>query len=153
MGELSAAGIDCVFVTLDVGIGTFRAVKSQNVSDHRMHGEACAIGPVQSARINEAKSEGRRVIAVGTTVVRTLESFADSSGRIRPGEMTTEIFIRPGFSFKVTDALITNFHLPRSTLLMLVSAFAGYETAMEAYQEAVTARYRFFSFGDAMIVI
>ncbi|MDR1481804.1 MAG: tRNA preQ1(34) S-adenosylmethionine ribosyltransferase-isomerase QueA [Synergistaceae bacterium] len=153
LDELSAAGIGHVFITLDVGIGTFRAVKSRNVSAHRMHGEACAIGPEQSARINEAKSEGRRVIAVGTTVVRALESFADGSGRVRPGEMTTEIFIRPGFGFKVTDALITNFHLPRSTLLMLVSAFAGYEAAMAAYREAVGARYRFFSFGDAMIII
>jgi S-adenosylmethionine:tRNA ribosyltransferase-isomerase len=150
--ELSAAGIDHAFITLDVGTGTFRPVKSRNVGDHKMHGEACAIGPEQSALINEAKSSGRRVIAVGTTVVRTLESFADESGRVRPGEMTTEIFIRPGFRFRVTDALVTNFHLPRSTLLMLVSAFAGYETTMAAYREAARAGYRFFSFGDAMLV-
>ena len=151
--ELSAAGIDHAFITLDVGMGTFRPVKSRNVGDHKMHGESCAIGPEQSAMINDAKSSGRRVIAVGTTVVRTLESFADGSGRVRPGEMTTEIFIRPGFRFRVTDALVTTFHLPRSTLLMLVSAFAGYETTMAAYREAVRAEYRFFSFGDAMLIV
>ncbi|MDR3353629.1 MAG: tRNA preQ1(34) S-adenosylmethionine ribosyltransferase-isomerase QueA [Synergistaceae bacterium] len=153
LGELSAAGIDHAFVTLDVGIGTFRPVRTRNVANHRMHGEACEIGPEQSAMINEAKSSGRRVIAVGTTVARTLESFADDSGQVRPGRMTTEIFIRPGFRFRVTDALLTNFHLPRSTLLMLVSAFAGYETTMAAYREAVRDGYRFFSFGDAMLVI
>jgi S-adenosylmethionine:tRNA ribosyltransferase-isomerase len=152
MGELAAAGVETEFITLDVGIGTFRPVKSADIRNHDMHSERCEIGASCAERVNAAKSEGRRVIAVGTTAVRTLESFADTSGFVAPGARDTDIFITPGYRFKTVDAMITNFHLPKSTLLMLVSAFAGRERIMTAYAEAVRERYRFFSFGDAMLI-
>jgi S-adenosylmethionine:tRNA ribosyltransferase-isomerase len=150
--RLAEAGVDRDFVTLDVGIGTFRPVRAKDLNSHRMHKERCRIGKSAAERINDAKKSGRRIVAVGTTVVRTLESMADESGVIVPGERETDMFIRPGYKFKAIDALITNFHLPESTLLILVSALAGHETIMRAYAAAVRERYRFFSFGDAMLI-
>ncbi|MDR1915761.1 MAG: tRNA preQ1(34) S-adenosylmethionine ribosyltransferase-isomerase QueA [Synergistaceae bacterium] len=152
LDELKCNGIDHEFITLDVGIGTFRPIKTRDIRDHVMHSEKCAIEPRAADRINSARADGRRIVAVGTTVARTLESFAEDSGYLRSGERTTDIFISPGYRFKVPDALITNFHLPRSTLLLLVSAFAGYELMMSAYAEAVDKEYRFFSFGDVMLI-
>ena len=150
--KLEAKGVHHSFVTLRVGLGTFRPVKAENIADHIMHEEFCEIPPETAEAINAAKARGGRVVAVGTTVVRTLESFAARYGKIVPGALDTRLFISPGFEFKVVDALITNFHLPMSTLLMLVSAFGGYDTMMDAYNEAVRKRYRFFSFGDSMFI-
>ena len=150
--KLEAKGVPHVFVTLRVGLGTFRPVKAENIADHIMHEEFCEIPPETAEAINAAKERGGRVVAVGTTVVRTLESFAQRYGKIVPGALDTRLFINPGFEFKAIDALITNFHLPMSTLLMLVSAFGGYDTMMSAYNEAVRKRYRFFSFGDSMFI-
>ncbi len=150
--KLEDKGVPHVFVTLRVGLGTFRPVKAENIADHIMHEEFCEIPPETAEAINTAKERGGRVVAVGTTVVRTLESFAQRYGKIVPGALDTRLFISPGFEFKVIDALITNFHLPMSTLLMLVSAFGGYDTMMSAYNEAVRKRYRFFSFGDSMFI-
>jgi S-adenosylmethionine:tRNA ribosyltransferase-isomerase len=152
LDELARRGVEREFVTLDVGIGTFRPIKARDFREHRMHSEMCSVSAEAGERINRAKSEGRRVIAVGTTVVRTLESFSDGMGHLRGGEGPTDIFISPGYNFKVPDAIITNFHLPRSTLLLLVSAFAGYGLMRRAYAEAVSQGYRFFSFGDAMLI-
>ncbi len=152
LDELRAMGVETEYVTLDVGIGTFRPMKVRDVREHRMHSERCRIGAEQAERLNRARAAGRRIVAVGTTSVRTLESFAGAQGRIAAGERETDIFIRPGYAFRAVDALITNFHLPRSTLLMLVAAFAGYAYAMRAYAEAVRSGYRFFSFGDAMLI-
>lgn len=144
-------GVQTGFVTLHVGLGTFRPVKAENITDHHMHLEHYTV-PEETARlVNAAKTEGRRVIAVGTTSCRTLES-AWKEGALTPGPGSTGIFIYPGYRFQVLDGLITNFHLPESTLIMLVSAFAGYESTMNAYREAVQERYRFFSFGDAMFI-
>ena len=150
--KLEDKGVPRVFVTLRVGLGTFRPVKAENIADHIMHEEFCEIPPETAEAINAAKERGGRVVAVGTTVVRTLESFAQRYGKIVPGALDTRLFISPGFEFRVIDALITNFHLPMSTLLMLVSAFGGYDTMMNAYNEAVRKRYRFFSFGDSMFI-
>ncbi len=150
--KLEDKGVPHAFVTLRVGLGTFRPVKAENIADHIMHEEFCEIPPETAAAINSAKEQGGRVVAVGTTVVRTLESFAQRWGKIVPGSLDTRLFISPGFEFKAVDALITNFHLPMSTLLMLVSAFGGYDTMMNAYNEAVRKRYRFFSFGDSMFI-
>ena len=150
--KLEDKGVPHVFVTLRVGLGTFRPVKAENIADHIMHEEFCEIPPETAEAINAAKERGGRVVAVGTTVVRTLESFAQRYGKILPGALDTRLFISPGFEFRVIDALITNFHLPMSTLLMLVSAFGGYDTMMSAYNEAVRNRYRFFSFGDSMFI-
>ena len=150
--KLEDKGVPHVFVTLRVGLGTFRPVKAENIADHIMHEEFCEIPPETAEAINAAKERGGRVVAVGTTVVRTLESFAQCYGKIVPGALDTRLFISPGFEFRVIDALITNFHLPMSTLLMLVSAFGGYDTMMSAYNEAVRKRYRFFSFGDSMFI-
>ena len=150
--KLEDKGVPHVFVTLRVGLGTFRPVKAENIADHIMHEEFCEIPPETAEAINAAKERGGRVVAVGTTVVRTLESFAQRYGKIVPGALDTRLFISPGFEFRVIDALITNFHLPMSTLLMLVSAFGGYDTMMNAYNEAVRKRYRFFSFGDSMFI-
>jgi S-adenosylmethionine:tRNA ribosyltransferase-isomerase len=152
LGELRNRGVAAEFLTLDVGIGTFRPVRTNDIRDHEMHAETCAIPEPCARRINEAKSSGRRIIAVGTTVVRTLESFAGPSGWLSHGARETDIFITPGYRFKVPDAVVTNFHLPKSTLLMLVAAFAGYDATMRAYAEAVSEEYRFFSFGDAMLI-
>jgi len=152
LDEISEMGIDKTFITLQVGLGTFRPVKTDDISKHIMHSEICEIGNESAEKIFRAKCEKRRVVAVGTTVVRTLETFAETYGTIKPGVLDTNLFIRPGFKFKVVDALITNFHLPKSTLLMLVAAFAGYDTIMDAYREAVRNKYRFFSFGDATFI-
>lgn len=152
LSEIRAGGVEEAYVTLRVGLGTFRPVKSENIGEHIMHSEMCEISEETAEKIRDTKRAGGRVLAVGTTVVRTLESFALRYGEIRPGSLDTGLFITPGFEFKVTDGLITNYHLPKSTLLMLVSAFGGYSNMMEAYREAVELRYRFFSFGDSMFI-
>lgn len=136
-----------------MGLGTFRPVKEENVLDHHMHSEYYQITEEAAEQINRTKAAGGRVVCVGTTSCRTVESAADDAGRVRAGSGNTEIFIYPGYQFKVLDALITNFHLPESTLVMLVSALAGRENVLAAYREAVRERYRFFSFGDAMLVL
>ena len=146
-------GVDIVPVLLHVGLGTFRPVKEAEVENHRMHSEYCEVTGEQAARINAARERGGRIVCVGTTSVRTLETFADENGIVHPGRGFTEIFIRPGIPLRAVDALITNFHLPGSTLLMLVSAMMGRERALAAYQLAVREGYRFFSFGDAMLVV
>lgn len=148
LDELHDAGINLGFVTLHVGLGTFRPVRVDTVEDHKMHEEFYSIPQSTVELINQTKLNGKRVIAVGTTSIRTLESFA-RDGRT---EGSTDIFIYPGFKFRIVDALITNFHLPKSTLLMLISAFAGREFILRAYREAIRERYRFFSFGDAMLI-
>lgn len=153
LSEIEKAGIKSAYVTLHVGLGTFRPVKEENVLNHHMHSESYEITPEAAAMINETKKSGGRIICVGTTSCRTIESGADESGIVHPGTGNTEIFIYPGYRFKVLDGLITNFHLPESTLIMLVSALAGREQVLEAYKEAVECRYRFFSFGDAMLII
>lgn len=152
MQRIKDKGVNIAYVTLHVGLGTFRPVKVDDVTKHKMHSEHYEI-PEETARlINEAKKNGGRVIAVGTTSCRTLESVATFYGEIKPCEGFTDIFIYPGYEFKVLDGLITNFHLPESTLIMLVSAFAGYDNVMNAYKTAVEEKYRFFSFGDAMFI-
>ncbi|MCH5341485.1 MAG: tRNA preQ1(34) S-adenosylmethionine ribosyltransferase-isomerase QueA [Acetatifactor sp.] len=150
--RIEKKGVQVVFVTLHVGLGTFRPVKEENVLDHHMHSEFYQVSDEAAEKINDTKAAGGRVICVGTTACRTLESAADEKGRVRSGSGDTEIFIYPGYQFKVLDALITNFHLPESTLVMLVSALAGREHVLNAYAEAVKERYRFFSFGDAMFI-
>lgn len=150
--ELEDKGVTLVYVTLHVGLGTFRPVKVENVLEHHMHSEYYEVTEEAADTINRIKAEGGRVICVGTTSCRTLESAADANGKVRAGCGNTEIFIYPGYRFKVLDALITNFHLPESTLVMLVSALAGREHVLSAYEEAVREKYRFFSFGDAMLI-
>ncbi len=149
---VKAKGVEIAEVTLHVGLGTFRPVKEDNLLNHHMHSEFYNIEPSEADKINKAKAEGKRVISVGTTSTRTLESAADENGLLRACSGWTEIFIYPGYRFKVIDALITNFHLPESTLVMLVSALAGREHVLDAYKQAVEERYRFFSFGDAMFI-
>ena len=146
-------GIDIVPVLLHVGLGTFRPVKEEHIEDHEMHTEHWEISPDSAARINAARANGHRIVCVGTTSVRTLESSSTEDGIVHPGSGDTSIFIYPGYHYKAVDALITNFHLPGSTLLMLVSAFMGRENALTVYKEAVEKEYRFFSFGDAMLII
>lgn len=150
--EIRAMGVETAFVTLHVGLGTFRPVKAENLSDHHMHSEHYEITKETADIINRTKENGGRVFCVGTTSCRTVESAADENGRVQAGCGDTEIFIYPGYRFKVLDCLITNFHLPESTLVMLVSALAGRENVLAAYREAVEERYRFFSFGDAMLI-
>ncbi len=150
--EIEKKGVDIARVTLHVGLGTFRPVKAEEITDHHMHSEFYQIQEEAAEKINRAKSGNGRVICVGTTSCRTVESAADENGRIQAGSGWTEIFIYPGYRFKVLDGLITNFHLPESTLIMLVSALAGREQVMKTYEEAVEERYRFFSFGDAMYI-
>ena len=150
--EIRQKGIDIANVTLHVGIGTFRPVKEENVEEHAMHTEHFYIKQEDVEKINKAKKEGHRIIAVGTTSCRVLESIADENGYVKPIEADTGIFIYPGYKFKCIDGLITNFHLPESTLIMLVSALAGKDYIMHAYEEAVKEKYRFFSFGDAMAI-
>ncbi|MBR4578460.1 MAG: tRNA preQ1(34) S-adenosylmethionine ribosyltransferase-isomerase QueA [Oscillospiraceae bacterium] len=152
LDRLSAQGINLAYITLHVGLGTFRPVKEENIEDHPMHSEFCIITPETADTINRTRAAGGRIISVGTTSCRTLESFAREDGTIPSGSRWTDIFIYPGYRFKAVDALITNFHLPESTLIMLVSALAGREHILAAYQEAVRERYRFFSFGDAMFI-
>ena len=152
MEKIAAKGVKLCYVTLHVGLGTFRPVKAEEIEDHEMHSEFCII-PEETARIvSETKKKGGRVIAVGTTSCRTLESFAREDGSLPATSGWTNIFIYPGYTFKCIDALVTNFHLPESTLIMLVSALAGREHVLHAYEEAVKERYRFFSFGDAMFI-
>lgn len=153
LDEIRGMGVNIAEVTLHVGLGTFRPVKVAQVSDHHMHSEFYEIGADAAALINETRRAGGRVIAVGTTSCRTLESAADENGFLQEKSGWTDIFIYPGHSFRAIDALITNFHLPESTLVMLVSALAGREHVMHAYEEAIRERYRFFSFGDAMLII
>lgn len=150
--EIEEKGVDIARVTLHVGLGTFRPVKAEEITDHHMHSEFYQINEEAAGKINRAKSGNGRVICVGTTSCRTVESAADENGHIQAGSGWTEIFIYPGYRFKVLDGLITNFHLPESTLIMLVCALAGREQVMKAYEEAVEERYRFFSFGDAMFI-
>lgn len=150
--RIEEKGVKLAHVTLHVGLGTFRPVKVEDVTQHHMHSEFYMIEEEQAKLINETRAAGGRVICVGTTSCRTLESAADEAGILHAGSGWTDIFIYPGYQFKIMDALITNFHLPESTLLMLVSAFAGKERVMAAYREAVEEKYRFFSFGDAMYI-
>jgi len=150
--RIEAKGVNIARVTLHVGIGTFRPVKEENIEDHEMHSEHFYIKQEDVNKINKAKDEGKRVISVGTTSCRVLESIADENGHVAVCEDDTSIYIYPGYKFKCIDALITNFHLPKSTLLMLVSALAGREYILDAYKEAVKEKYRFFSFGDAMFI-
>jgi len=150
--KLQAKGVKLAFVTLHVGLGTFRPVKAEEISDHHMHAEFCMISQETADLLNETKRTGGRIVCVGTTSCRTLESLANDDGSFEEKSAWTEIFIYPGYRFKAMDALITNFHLPESTLVMLVSAFAGRESVLHAYEEAVRQRYRFFSFGDAMFI-
>jgi S-adenosylmethionine:tRNA ribosyltransferase-isomerase len=152
LAQLRSRGIGIVPVTLHVGYGTFSPVRVKDIRRHLMHAETFCISAQTAAAVNQAKAEGRRVVAVGTTSVRTLESFTNSDGSVRSGWGLCDLFIYPGFRFQVIDGLITNFHLPRSTLLMLVSAFAGRERILSAYQAAVERQYRFFSYGDAMLI-
>ncbi|WP_251209261.1 tRNA preQ1(34) S-adenosylmethionine ribosyltransferase-isomerase QueA [Acetatifactor aquisgranensis] len=153
LGQLEAKGVKLAYVTLHVGLGTFRPVKEENVLEHHMHSEHYQISRETADLINRTKAEGSRIVCVGTTSCRTIESAADEEGIVHPGSGDTDIFIYPGYRFKALDALITNFHLPESTLIMLVSALAGREHVLAAYEEAVRERYRFFSFGDAMLVL
>ena len=151
--SLSEAGVDTAYVTLHVGLGTFRPVKEDNILDHKMHVEHYSIPAETAEKIKLCKQNGGRVISVGTTSCRTLESAANETGAVTPGSADTGIFIYPGYKFKVIDGLITNFHLPESTLIMLVSAFLGREKTLAAYEEAIRERYRFFSFGDSMLIV
>ena len=152
LAELEAKGVRIAYVTLHVGLGTFRPVKVDDVTNHHMHSEHYVVTEEAADIINSTKANGGRVICVGTTSCRTIESASDDTGKVIPGESDTQIFIYPGYSFKVLDALITNFHLPESTLVMLVSALAGKDNIMKAYREAIDLKYRFFSFGDAMFI-
>lgn len=152
LDEIEKKGVRIAYVTLHVGLGTFRPVKTDNILEHHMHSEYYQITKEAADQINAAKESGHRVICVGTTSCRTIESAADENGKLRECCGNTQIFIYPGYRFKVLDALITNFHLPESTLVMLVSALAGREKVLHAYEEAVRERYRFFSFGDAMFI-
>ena len=151
--KVRAKGVKTAFVTLHVGLGTFRPVKADNIHDHHMHAELCMISSETAAILNATKASGGRVICVGTTSCRTLESLVNDDGTFEEKSRWTEIFIYPGYTFKAMDGLITNFHLPESTLVMLVSAFAGRENVLSAYEEAVREKYRFFSFGDAMCIL
>lgn len=151
--KLEEKGVLVASVTLHVGLGTFRPVKVDDVSKHHMHTEFYQVTKEEADKINKAKQAGGRIVCVGTTSCRTIESAADENGVLKPGQGDTDIFIYPGYSFKMMDVLITNFHLPESTLLMLVSALAGKEQVMRVYEEAVQEKYRFFSFGDAMIIL
>lgn len=152
LNEIRAKGVEIAYVTLHVGLGTFRPVKVDNILEHHMHSEYYEILQSEADKINNAKKRGNKVICVGTTSCRTVESAADENGLLKGSKGWTDIFIYPGYEFKVLDRLITNFHLPESTLLMLVSALAGRENILNAYKEAVEQRYRFFSFGDAMFI-
>lgn len=151
--KLRAKGVECVSITLHVGPGTFQPVRADLITEHRMLPERFDISEDAAAGINRAKAGGRRVIAVGTTSVRTIESAASPDGNIVPGSGISDLFIYPGYCFKIADGMITNFHLPKSTLLMLVSAFAGRENILNAYRIAVSEQYRFYSYGDAMLIL
>lgn len=150
--KIKAKGVEVVDVTLNIGLGTFRPVKVKDTRDHHMHTELCEMSEEAAIALNKAKEEGRRIIAVGTTSVRTLESIFQKHGAFAADKLNTSIFISPGYEYKAVDALITNFHLPKSTLVMLVSAFMGREFTLRCYKEAIKERYRFFSFGDSMFI-
>ena len=150
--KIAAMGVKVCYLTLHVGLGTFRPVKADNIEEHEMHSEYCIVPDETAKMVTETKKAGGRVVCVGTTSCRTIESFANEDGTLDPKSGWTDIFIFPGYRFKCMDALVTNFHLPESTLIMLVSAFAGREHVLAAYEEAVRERYRFFSFGDAMFI-
>lgn len=152
LDRLRNAGIDMEWITLHVGLGTFLPVREKEIENHKMHEEVYTISPSVSKKINDAKASGKKILAVGTTSMRTLESASDENGIVASGTKSTNIFIYPGFRFRVVNALFTNFHTPESTLLMLVSAFAGRGCILHAYEEAVKARYKFFSYGDAMLI-
>jgi len=152
LGEIKSKGVDIQYLTLHVGPGTFRPVKTENIKDHQMHAEYCEITAETAAAINRARKNGGRIIAVGTTSCRVLESCSDEVGKVTAFSGYTDIFIYPGYKFKCIDGLITNFHLPESTLIMLVSALAGRENTLAAYEEAIRERYRFYSFGDACFI-
>ena len=152
MKKLLHKGVEIVNITLHVGYGTFVPVKVEDIRDHQIHSEFYSVSKDAANRINSAKDDGRRVVTVGTTSMRTLEYLADSDGKIRPGKGMCDIFIFPGYNFKCVNAMITNFHLPESTLMMLVSAFAGRENILKAYETAIKEKYRFFSYGDAMLI-
>ncbi len=151
--SLTQSGVKLAYVTLHVGLGTFRPVKAETIEEHTMHSEAYSVTEETAALMNETKKNGGRIICVGTTATRVVETLADENGIMHAGSGETSIFIYPGYTFKLTDSLITNFHLPKSTLVMLVSALAGRERILSAYEEAVRERYRFFSFGDAMMIL
>ena len=153
MEKIREKGVNEAFVTLHVGLGTFRPVKAEEVTEHHMHSELCMMSAETADVLNETKRNGGRIICVGTTSCRTLESLVNDDGTFEAKSKWTDIFIYPGYTFKAMDGLITNFHLPESTLVMLVSAFAGREHVLNAYEEAVKQRYRFFSFGDAMCIV
>ena len=153
LDKARAKGVKTAFVTLHVGLGTFRPVKAEEITDHHMHAELCMISDETAAVLNRTKAEGGRIICVGTTSCRTLESLVNEDGSFEAKSKWTEIFIYPGYTFRAMQGLITNFHLPESTLVMLVSAFAGREHVLHAYEEAVKEKYRFFSFGDAMVIL
>lgn len=149
---LKEKGVTIVDVTLHVGLGTFRPMDTENVKDHEMHGEVCYMSKEAADILNRAKAEGRRIFAVGTTSVRTLESVWNTYGRFEACTLNTKLFIYPGYTYHTVDGILTNFHLPKSTLIMMITAFAGYDLILHAYQEAVNERYRFFSFGDCMLI-
>jgi S-adenosylmethionine:tRNA ribosyltransferase-isomerase len=152
LAELARRGIEQCKVTLHVGVGTFRPITAQRLDEHPMHSEWCSLAPDTAAALSQCKEAGRRIVAIGTTVARTLETAAQS-GRIEPFAGETNLFIRPPFTFHAVDALLTNFHLPRSTLLILVRTFGGDALLRRAYEEAISERYRFFSYGDAMLIL
>lgn len=150
---LAEKGVETAFITLHIGPGTFQPVKTEDIRNHNMHSESYSISQDTAATINRATAEGRRIVAVGTTVCRVLETVAGEDGRVKGNRGLTALYIFPGFKFRLVGALLTNFHLPRSTLLMLVSAFGGYDLVMQAYHEAVENKYRFYSFGDCMLIL
>ncbi len=153
LNQIASKGVEIIFLTLDVGWGTFQPVRVENIEEHRMHAEHFVLHAEAARAINEARQRGSRIIGVGTTTVRLLESVSGEDGCVKPGKGSTDLFIYPGYTFKVIDCMITNFHVPRSTLIMLVAAFAGREFILDAYRAAIQERYRFYSYGDAMMII
>jgi S-adenosylmethionine:tRNA ribosyltransferase-isomerase len=153
VGRLAAAGIGWATLTLHVGYGTFKPVRVERVEDHQVDRERFAVSAATAQAINEARRGGRRIVAVGTTTTRALESLAADDGTVEPRAGTTDLFIHPGYNFRVIDALLTNFHLPQSSLLMLVAAFAGQALVLDAYRDAIRRRFRFYSYGDAMLIV
>lgn len=153
LNRFESKGIELIFITLHVGLGSFRPVKTENPLEHSLHKEYCEVTSVVSKQLNQAKAEGRRIIGIGTTAVRTIEKVTNSNGEVQPFIGWNDLYILPGFEFRTIDTMVTNFHLPRSTLLMLVAAFAGRERILNAYNEAIKREYRFYSFGDAMMIL
>ncbi len=153
LGRLTKAGVKLAYVTLHVGIGTFKPVTVENLTEHRMHSERFSLSEADAETINSTVAAGRRIVAVGTTSVRTLETVAKEGRSVKAGQGATELFIQPGYEFRIVDAMVTNFHLPKSTLLAMVAAFAGLEKVLAAYRHAIEQRYRFYSYGDAMMIV